>query len=88
MGILGGAPVWEIHTIGGYVLVSSTRDNKPETLGVGSHRALARHIAKKRAPDLRWTDLAKADHVDYAHYASLLPAYEALTDRVRQAEER
>ena len=35
-------------------------------------------------PALKLTDLQKADHIDPAHFAHLVPTYEALTQRCNQ----
>jgi hypothetical protein len=37
-----------------------------------------------REPDVQWTELSKADHVDFEDYAPLLPKYEAITERLRK----
>ena len=86
IGSLNGRPVIEIATKGGYHLVCAPKGNTVEYLGAGPHRAVARFIAKKRAPDIKITDLAKADHVDPEFFDHLLPMYEQMTDRFNAAE--
>ncbi len=83
VGTLDGSPVMEIGLKGGLHLILATRKGKVETLGVGPHRAVARHIAKKREKELAWTELAKGDHINPEHFAFCLPEYEALTDDFR-----
>lgn len=88
IGTLRGKPVVEIKTTGGFhMVVTSNSEGGFETLGTGPHKAVARHIAKKREPELEITELSKADHVDEAHFARLLPEYEALTDKIRKLQE-
>ncbi|CAB4127175.1 hypothetical protein UFOVP75_74 [uncultured Caudovirales phage] len=86
IGKLGEDPVWELSTHGGYNMVVSTRNGKVNTLGVGPHRAIARHIAMKREPSLVITELSKADHVDAVFFEHLLSKYEAETDQFNAAE--
>lgn len=82
IGKLGNNKVFEIGLIGGLHLVIVAK-NKPETLGMGSHPAVARHIARKKEPDLDLTELAKAEEVDSRCYEHLIPVYEEMTDRIR-----
>lgn len=80
VGKIGDLPVWELATTGGLHLIVAMRGGRIETLGTGPHRAVARHIARKREPKLELTELSKSDHVDVEHFQILLPEYEALTD--------
>lgn len=82
IGKMEGQPVFEVGLIGGLCMVV---DRRGQPLGAGPHRAVARHIAKKRNPTLEWTELSKADHVEEEHYAHLLPQYEELTDQLSAA---
>ena len=86
IGLYKGKAVWEIATTGGFHLLVGHKDGAQHTFGTGSHRAIARHIAKKREPDLLITEMSKADFVDPRAYEHLLPQYEALTDRFNAAE--
>lgn len=86
VGKLDGNPVIELATTGGLHLVVTARGGKVETLGTGPHRAVARHIAKKRQPEIQWTELAKADHVEEVYMTPVLPKYEALTLEMRKLE--
>lgn len=85
IGKVGDVPVYEIATTGGLhmILKASGANGKPEMLGTGSHRAIARHIAKRKEPRLELNELSKSDWLDPNHYAHLLPKYEELTDRMR-----
>lgn len=85
IGNLKGRPVIEIGLKGGYHLVCAPKGNEVEYLGAGPHRAVARFIAKKRAPDMKITDLAKADHIEPEFFQHLVPAYEELTDQLNSA---
>lgn len=83
VGKIGSAPVIELATTGGLHLIVAARGGKGEVLGTGPHRAVARFIAKKREDKIEWTELEKADPVDEACFAFVLPKYEALTDEIR-----
>lgn len=80
IGTLDGGQVFEIGLRGGLHIICGTRGRKVEYLGVGPHRAIARHIAKKHAPDLKITELEKSEQVRVEHFADLLPTYEHLTE--------
>lgn len=84
VGKWGAAPVIEVGLKGGLHLIFAAKGGKFETLGAGPHRAVARHIAKKKSDDkIEWTDLSKADYIEPEHFAFCLPPYEALTDALR-----
>jgi hypothetical protein len=83
IGYLGARPVIEVATTGGLILVVVPTADGVDTLGAGPHRAVARHIAKKRKPDLRITELTKADWMDSSCFEHLLPQWEAETARIR-----
>ncbi len=84
IGTLNGNAVMEIRTTGGFHMVVAHRPGKGfETLGTGPHKAVAKHIAKKREKEIVWSDLSKGDWIDPSHFATILPEYEALTDRFR-----
>jgi hypothetical protein len=87
VGKLGDNPVLEVGLIGGLHMIVKARAGKTEILGAGPHRAVARHIAKRRNPDIEYTELSKADHIEPQFYESLLPKYEELTDQLRSAQE-
>lgn len=88
IGTSGGQPVYEVVTKGGFhlVLVRGTEGQKKGfvTLGTGSHRAVARYLARQRRPDLRVTELTKSEDVSVEHFRHLLPQYEELTNRCNQ----
>ena len=80
VGDLHGEKVIEITLKGGLNLIVSAKGGKVAVYGSGSHRGIARHIAKKKEPDIQFNELSKSDWIDPAHFASLLPKYEALTE--------
>jgi hypothetical protein len=86
IGLYKGKPVMECATTGGFHIIVGIKNGAQHTFGTGSHRAIARHIARKREPELEITELSKADHVPVEAYAHLLPQYEALTDRFNGLE--
>lgn len=86
VGKLDGQPVMEIGLIGGLHLIAKAgTDGKAEILGAGPHRAVARHIALKRNPDIEFTELNKADHIEQIYFEDLLGRYEDLTDSLAKA---
>ena len=87
VGKFNGAPVIEVGLKGGLHLIFAAKGGKFETLGAGPHRAVARFIAKKKTEDkIDWTDLAKGDWIDPAHFQALVPKYEAYTDALRERQ--
>ena len=86
VGTLRGKPIVELVTTGGLYLIIAAKDGSFETLSTGPHRAVARHIAKKREQDIQWSDLSKSDWYDPETYAWILPRYEALTDLLRKTQ--
>jgi hypothetical protein len=83
VGRIGHSPVIELATTGGLHLIVAARGGKSEVLGAGPHRAVARFIAKKKEPDIMWTELSKSDWVPVEHFADILPEYEAYVDALR-----
>lgn len=84
IGTIDNDPLWEVGLKGGLHLVIAARNGKAETLGVGPHRAIARHIAKKREPKIQLTELSKSDWCPEEAYAHLLPKYEEITTSPRK----
>jgi hypothetical protein len=83
IGTLKGRPVVELSTKGGLTMVVHATPGRPVTLGTGPHRAVARHIAKKREPEISF-NLEKSDDAPLSAYEHLLPRYEALTADLRR----
>lgn len=82
IGHLDNNPVVEIGLKGGLHAVFVRRGGKLDPIGAGSHPAIARHMAKKKTDGkLQLTELNKGDHVDPAHFADILPHYEANLER-------
>ena len=86
VGVDGGDPVHEIATVGGLHLIVAVRKGGAETLGIGSHRAVARHLATKKARALQWTELSKSEAVEDRFIQHLIPKWEAVTDAQRAKE--
>jgi hypothetical protein len=82
VGKLGDTPIYEVGLIGGLHLIMKAGSKSP--LGAGPHRAVARHIAKKRNPEIDWTEISKSDYVEPQFYAAVLPKYEQLTDHLTE----
>lgn len=83
VGKLNDKKIFELRTTGGLNMIVVADVGKSEVLGVGPHRAIARHIAKKKCQDIEWTELSKSDHLEPQYYEHLLPTYEALTEEFR-----
>lgn len=86
IGLLHGKPVFQVVTKGGFYMDIVAKDGSFKTLGTGSHHYLARHIAEKNEPSIKWTDLKKGDFVPFEDIAFLVPKYEAITNRIRALE--
>jgi hypothetical protein len=86
IGLYKGSPVYECATTGGFHIIVGRKGNELHTFGTGSHRAIARHIARKREPELVITEMSKADEVPLEAFGHLVPGYEALTDRFNARE--
>lgn len=84
IGTRGGKNIMELTTKGGLTMIVGPKDGGFETLGAGPHKAVARFIAKKKAPDIQWSELAKADYVEPEYFEHLLPQYQALTQALRK----
>lgn len=81
IGTMDGKPVIEVETIGGLFLVVMEKNGKIETLGVGPHRAVSRHIAKMRNPSFSISELAKSDNEFHvSQFEHLLGTYIGYTD--------
>lgn len=85
IGKLKNDPIVELATTGGLVMVA-IKKAKPEILGAGSHRAIARLIASKKQPEIQYTELAKGDYVPEQYVRDLLPRWEAVTNEIRRAQ--
>jgi hypothetical protein len=84
VGTLKGKPVVEIVTTGGLCLIVTPKGTGVETCGAGPHKAVAKHLARKRFPDILWTALEKSEEVAAEHFEDILPACEAFTDRCNE----
>jgi hypothetical protein len=85
IGSLDAAPVFEMGLIGGLYLITKPKGSKYEILGAGSHKAVARHLAKKLHKKLEISELAKGDWIDPATFQHQLPKYENLVNELNDA---
>ena len=83
VGKSNGGDVTHIKTVGGLHLITNSRGI---VLGSGPHRAVARKIASQFDPDIQWTELSKADHVELSAYEHLLPEWESNTRQFRDLQ--
>lgn len=79
IGHLGSDQVYQINTKGGLTLILVKKDGEGEFIGAGSHQAMARYAAKKKRPDLVYTEMAKSE-VDPGAFSPYLPEFESLVD--------
>ena len=71
--------------MGGLHLIEArSPDGSRQVIGAGSHRAVARHIAKKTHQDIEFTSLEKSQEVDPKDFEDVLPFWEAVVDKVNQ----
>ena len=85
IGKLGNKILHALGTCGGlHVVESRSPDGKREVIGAGSHRAVARFIAKRAHPEIEYTMLEKSAEVDPRDFADILPFWEAVTSNVQK----
>lgn len=82
--MLGSSPVWAMETTGGLCMVLIAKGDEVETAGLGPHRAVAMHIARKKFPKIKLIELAKGDWIDPACFQQVLPYWEGETERFNQ----
>ena len=83
IGTSGDKSVLGIGLIGGLHLVVLSKQGGFETLGAGSHPAVARYLAQRNAPDIRYDELMKGSQPTYEDFRDLLPKYETITNQMR-----
>ena len=84
IGYLHNSPVWYVRTKGGLNLCLAWKNGKIETLGAGSHKAVAKFIARKHHPDIQFNDLEKGEDLDPRCFMDIIPKYELLTRELSQ----
>ena len=86
IGKLGAKRVFKLATLGGLQMIIAATPSGPELLGAGSHQAIAKHIAKKKHPEVEFNELSKSEEIPYDCYKQFVPQYEALTDQIRKRQ--
>jgi hypothetical protein len=81
-----GHELWGLGTMGGLHLIVKATGATFETVATGPHKAIARHIAKKKCPGAKFDSLEKSESLSQDIIDSLSPTYEALTDSFRKAQ--
>lgn len=82
VGRMGSRPLYAIGGIGGiHVIAAGT-----EVLGMGSHPALAKLIARKNHRDVEFDDLEKSEQVDPRFFAGILADWEHNTAEARRLQ--
>ena len=59
-------------------------DGSRQIIGAGSHRAVARHVAKRSHEDIEWSALEKSAEVNIQDVEDLLPFWQSVVERVNQ----
>jgi len=84
VGKQGNRTLRAVGTCGGLHLIEArSPDGRKEVIGAGSHRAVARHIAKRAYPDIEFTSLEKSSEVDVRDFEDILPFWIEIVNRVR-----
>lgn len=85
VGTCNKAEIWAVGTVGGLHLVEMrSPDGKKEVIGAGSHRAVARHLAKRKCPDLVWSILEKSSEPQLQDFEDVLPFWQQVVDKVNK----
>lgn len=84
IGSLNGRSVIALATTGGLNLIVTAKGegDEVEVLAAAPHQAIARHLARKKHPNLKIDALEKGDWIDPSCFQHLLPEYEALTAKL------
>lgn len=81
IGKSGNQDVVELTLKGGFVMVvKMNASGSGEALGLGSHRGISRYIAKKKCPDLQFTELSKSEEIEPSLFMQYVPYWEKATD--------
>jgi hypothetical protein len=85
VGKLGNKILRAVGTCGGLHLIEArSPDGSKQVIGAGSHRAVARMIAKKMYPEVEWTVLEKSAEIDPRDVEDLLPFWEEVVTRAQK----
>jgi hypothetical protein len=80
IGWLHSDPVYLAVTKGGCSIVLCKNSNK--LLGIGNHRAIAKHVARQNEPDIVFDELSKSEELPVETYQNLLPFWTNYTNEV------
>ena len=85
IGKIGNRPVYGIGNIGGLHMVACRDDSGGLTLlGAGTHKGVAKYLAKKFAPEIEFDIIEKSqDDFQLSDFQRFLPFWETLTERYR-----
>lgn len=86
IGSSAGKAVFGVALIGGLHIVALAKQGGMEILGLGSHPAVARYIAMRNAPDIKYDELMKSGEPQYDDFKDLLPLYVEMTRQMRQIQ--
>lgn len=87
VGDLDGDKVVHLAYVGGLNAIVQVSQGHTKPLAFGSHVAVAKHLAKKQAPSIKWTGLRKSDEYPLSSYEHLLPRWEAISAQLRARSE-
>jgi len=80
-----GDEIYEMILKGGLVVVevANAKTGRRRTVGLGPHRALARHVAKTQEHGLEFLELSKSEAIGIEYWQHLIPECLALLKRFR-----
>ena len=83
-----GEEVFEYTTRGGLVVLEAANPHtgRSRTIGLGPHRALARHVAKSQTHGLELTELSKSETVGPEYWRHLIPECLSLLARFQATQ--
>jgi hypothetical protein len=85
IGKQGDNTVFAVGTCGGLHLIEArSPGGSRKILGVGSHRGVAKHIAKRNNPDVEFTILEKSYELDEKDCENILPFWQLVTKKVKE----
>jgi hypothetical protein len=84
IGTYKGAPIVEMVSRGGLYVISGKENGKSTVFGIGPHQAIARFVATKNTPELKFSELSKSEPVPEATLESVSAPYFEMTRRANE----
>lgn len=86
VGKLNGEAVCHIAYKGGLNVIAAKKSGRLKLIALGPHQAVAKHLASKYEPDIKWESFAKSEYYPIETYSHLLPKWEKITEEARAHE--